>query len=190
MSLQDEEYDNEEEAEQEPKGENPNLRQLREKAKKADDAEKELAALKRERAFEKAGVDVDHPLARTLLPTYTGDLTAEAVKAWLEQVGASAVFATKPEEHPQAPATEPVTKPEPTPDELLATQERQALASGAEPGGPGQGEDPWARSLDDFVTHHVTEGKSREEAMGLALSHIWDAAAKGDPRVVYQDSTV
>lgn len=183
----DNEYDNEEEPEQEPERENHNLRRLREKAEKADEAEKELAALKRERAFEKAGVDTDHPLAKTLIPTYTGDLTAEAVKAWLEQVGASAVFGAKPPEESTEP---PVTTPTLTPDELLAAQERQALASGSEPAGPGQGEDPWSKTLDEFVEHHQAGGKSREEAMGLALATIWDAAAKNDPRVVYTDSVV
>lgn len=167
------EEDEEPEVPVEPKGDNKNIRQLREKAKKADDAEKELLTLKRERAFEKAGVDLEHPLAKTLLPTYTGDLTTEAVKAWLEQVGANAVFGQE----------KPEPKEEASPEQLLEAQERQALAGGAEPAGTVQAEDPWRATHDKFVELRQS-GMSSEDAWGQSLDAVWAAAAKGDQRVL------
>lgn len=180
----DEEYELEEEPEPEQQ-ENPNLRKLREKAKKADQIEAELAAIKRERAFEKAGVDTEHPLAKTLIPSYTGDLSVEAVKAWLEQVGAAAVFQPKPETAPTTNGEVETPKPEPSPEELLAAQERQALASNGEPSGAAPTANPYDDGLDAFF-EATQRGESRETASGAFYEKLWAAAAAGDPRVIRQ----
>jgi len=73
----------EDEDQGEPQGtdgsESPNLRQLREKAKQADELAKENAALKLERAFDKAKLP-DSKTADYFRKTYTGDTSEDAIR--------------------------------------------------------------------------------------------------------------
>ena len=66
----------------------PNLRQLREKAKRADEAEAALAAAQRENAMLKSGVDLDTPQGDFFTRSYQGDLDdIEALKAEAQRLG-------------------------------------------------------------------------------------------------------
>ena len=66
--------------EQQPE-ENANIRNLRDKAKKADEAEARAAAAERELAFAKAGIPLNDPRSGYFLKGYDGDTSPEAIKA-------------------------------------------------------------------------------------------------------------
>lgn len=67
-------------------GENPNLKQLRAKAKKYDGVEKELNDLRREMAFTKAGIP-DSPTGKLFREAYKGDPEVEAVRKSASEYG-------------------------------------------------------------------------------------------------------
>lgn len=88
MTTDDETLDDEQSEE------GSDIRQLRSQAKEARDAKRaaqaaqeELAAVKREVEFRKAGIDPDDPKAKYFAKAYDGDLTAEAIRAEAEQAG-------------------------------------------------------------------------------------------------------
>lgn len=56
------------------------FKNLRAKAKKADQYEREVMTLKRENAFIKAGVNMDDPKMGYFVKGYDGELTSEAIK--------------------------------------------------------------------------------------------------------------
>lgn len=70
-----------------PPPSNKDLRNLRRKAQERDQMEAELAQLKRERAFSKAGIDPDDPKAKYFIKGYDGDLTDEAIRTEAEAAG-------------------------------------------------------------------------------------------------------
>lgn len=59
---------------------NEDFKNLRAKARKADQYERELASLKREVAFTKAGVPMDDPKMSYFVKGYEGDLEPEAIR--------------------------------------------------------------------------------------------------------------
>lgn len=67
-------------------GDNPNLRQLREKAKKHDTVAAERDAARRELAFLRAGVP-DNKTGALFMKAYDGDPEPEAVRAALAEYG-------------------------------------------------------------------------------------------------------
>ena len=74
--------------------ENPNIRQLREKAKQADveargraDAEAKLAEAERKIAFMGAGIDLADPKNAYFVKGYDGENTPEAIRAEAEAAG-------------------------------------------------------------------------------------------------------
>ena len=86
MSDQPYEYDDEDdeqeqEQEQQPERSGSDWAKLRRAEKARDKAEKELAAMKAEQAFQQAGFAPDDPKAKYFKAGYTGDLTAEAIRA-------------------------------------------------------------------------------------------------------------
>lgn len=97
---------------------NPNLRQLREKAKRADDAEHRAQAAERELAFAKAGVDLNDPRTGYFVRGYDGEATPDAIRAAAERDG----FLN----------TQPEPKPAVTPEEQAAIQRVSAATEGAE----------------------------------------------------------
>lgn len=138
--------------------ESPNIRQLRDKAKRAGDAEREaseareqLQALQREVEFRKAGIDPDDPKAKYFAKAYDGDLTAEAIKAEAEQAGIL-----------QPPA-------EQTPgDEQNAWQRTASAAQGATTDGPKT----------DVMTE-LQNAKSPDEIAAIMQRHGHDVQYTG-----------
>lgn len=65
-------------------------------------AEAELAQLRAERAFEKAGLDLNNPLHKVVANSYTGDL--EKVKDYVDVMGLNKPAETTPP--PEVPAAE------------------------------------------------------------------------------------
>lgn len=142
----------------------------RQEARAKEEAAK-AAATAKELAWAKAGVDTDLPLAKTLLATYDGELTKEAVKAFIESQGATPVLFPTPDE----PSTD-ATLAE---GEDASTAERAALAEGAETPGAKDGVDPVERMHEGFRKAQE-RGESRDVAGAAALEELLSSAAN-DP---------
>ena len=81
--------------------EGPNIRQLRQKAKKADTLEKELSSLRRENLIFRAGLtDLTDKQIAALAAVHDGDETPDAYRATAEELGYA-----KPKE-PEVPTAE------------------------------------------------------------------------------------
>lgn len=81
MSEYDDEIQDEgQDDEQHGRGENPNLKQLRAKAKRADELERELQTLKRDRVFDRLGIADSGP-GKWFRKGYDGDLDEAAIRA-------------------------------------------------------------------------------------------------------------
>lgn len=80
------EYDDDT-SEQEEQHENANIRQLREKAKRADELAVQLAELQRKDAFRSAGIDPSDKRAAYFVKGYEGELDPEAIKAAALEAG-------------------------------------------------------------------------------------------------------
>ena len=171
------EPDTGEELETEEETGDPNLRQLRKKAKDADRLTRENADLladRRELAFLKAGVDTSTPVGQLFMKAYDGELDATAIKEGYEALGMSAPAASETGDAFEA-------------DEAGSTQERQALASGAtgdtgeQQPQPVRGEEGRAaRVARDALAH----GAPREDAIGVMFNELTQAAASGDRSVI------
>jgi len=149
---------------------NPNIRQLREQAKEAKEARKaaeqaqaELAALQRENAFRKVGIDPDDPKTKYFAKAYDGELTAEAIKAEAEAAG----FLAQPADPTGA-------------DEQAAWQRTASAAAGAS--AEDQQPDPLAQ---------LRAAKSPEEITAImerlipGVVHYGDEGAENDSMVPF-----
>ena len=102
------------EPENEPQ-ESPDIRQLRKKAKLADEAEARANAAERKLAIIQAGVDINSPTGKLFLKAYDGDNDTDSIQTAAQEYGV--IKAPEPE----------------VPAEELKTLERMANASaGAE----------------------------------------------------------
>lgn len=79
------------------------LRQLREKARTADEATTKLAELERKVLFGEAGIDMTSKAAQYFTKGYEGDMTLEAIKAEAEEAG---LFQKKEQSKQQVPQQE------------------------------------------------------------------------------------
>lgn len=74
--------------------------ELRRAKKAREKAERELAEMKKQIAFSKAGIDPDDPKARYFVKGYDGDMSAEAIRA--EAVKAGFLSEPTDDQNPQA----------------------------------------------------------------------------------------
>lgn len=150
----------------------PNMKQLRELAKKGEQAEKALAEandLRREVAVLKSGIDAETPLGKMFLKAYDGDpADVEAMRTAAAEVGVPFKG--------EAPA------PADTPPEPNGTEDRQALASEA-PADTGVQENPIEAAQKKFLSDMQT-GKTWSDAAGGFVGQLAQAAAAGDSRVL------
>jgi len=161
---------------QEIQEENPNLRQLREKAGKADEAiqeaetaRQEAAMAKRELALALSGVDFDSPQGKLLAKAYDGEMTAEAIQEAAKEYGVP-IKGQEPSE-PVLPDT--------------GTEIRRTL-SGEEP--PNVGEvvrDPYEVALEN-ANKSLQAGATEDTAMGDFIATLSAAAHNGDQRVIWE----
>lgn len=153
--------------EQDQKG----IKDLRRAAEEGKAAKAALEAAQRENAFLRAGVDVSTPVGSMLLKAYDGELTAEAIKAQAEAVGAVA--------KPAAPVD--VTNPA----DVALQDARKALTSGdpnvADPNQPQ--EHPWKVARTAFEDARG-KGLGADDAMAEVARTIREAQLRGDERVV------
>lgn len=148
-------------------GQNDNLKDLRRAADEGRAAKAEAAKLQRELAFAKAGVDTDSKLGQMLFKTYEGDLDVEAIKAEAAEIGIGQPAPTPPAEDPA---------------ERAQTRERSNLAS--EVGTPHSHEaNPYTLAESAFK-EAKRNGDPTDIAFGAALAHIFEAAQRGDSRVI------
>lgn len=148
-----------------------NLKELRQQAEAGRKAQAEAEAARRELAFIKAGVDTDSKLGQLLMKTYDGELTAEAIKAEAEELGAI-----------KAPASAPPAQDELSDEERAQTRARNDLAAGNTATGAEE-PDPHKTGFAAFeAARH--NGEPRDVAAGAYLAEILKAAHARDPRVI------
>lgn len=155
--------------------ESENMKQLREAASRGTQAQRELAWLK-------AGYNTDDPLVATVMTTYKGELTKEAVQAFAKGLGLE----------PAAAATPSTAEADPDEDErrrqetIEAHQQRELLRDANDPNdGTDQGSpDPHVRGLEGF-REALAEGFTREEAAGEYIGSVIQAKKEGDPRATW-----
>lgn len=154
------------------------LREAAERGKKAADENRKL---KLELLLAKAGIDTDSGLGGMYLRDLAGQgvdpatLTVDQVQTQAKEMG----ILKDPE-----PAQEPA--PPVIPDEeRQSTQERQALATAAEPpAGAGDDPDPAKVGLAKFF-EATAAGSGMERASAEYFHRVLEAAAKGDDRVLF-----
>jgi hypothetical protein len=102
----------------------PNIRkELREGRKQRAQQAAENAALKREAALARAGIDDSTPLGRMFAKSYDGDISVDAIRAAAEEI-------------PGLLALPPVDPNAPSADELEAQRRMAGHSGGAGAGGP------------------------------------------------------
>lgn len=140
------------------------LKQLRQAAEAGRKAQREVA-------FLKAGVDTDSPIGKLLFKSYDGELDVEAIKASALEVGAI-----------QAPTPPAAPDAGPSADELAQTQMRNDLASNS--GTPSNDEaNPYDLAF-SALEQARREGVPAEQRSAAALAPVFQAAARGDRRVL------
>lgn len=155
--------------------EHTDVKSLRQAASEGAAAKAELDRVKRELAFAKAGVDTDSKLGKLLYAAYDGDLTADAIKAAATDIG---MFQTAPAPQDTPAATLTAT------EKLVLDAQRQ-IAPGAQSAHTPPAKSPYVEA-GELLTEHIARGGKREDAVAHAITHLLDAAAKGDSRVAVQ----
>ena len=156
--------------------------------KQAREAASKAEALERENAALRAGVAADTPLGKGFMATFDGDwndteAVLAAARAFHPDVIKGTVAPATPAEgipsgETAAPTGAAVT-PEPT-----GTDQRTALADGAEPAAAAMG-DPRSEAF-QIAQEGLAKGARWQDATGGAIAHLARAAAEG--RIEVTDS--
>lgn len=161
------------------------IKTLRTKAENHDKVQAENRRLQAELAFTRAGYDVEHPLAKRLMEGYDGDLTADAIRKHVGDMGVAAVLAIKPPESESTTTSTTGAETTATAEEQAQTQARtDAIEAGQHipPGTPNPVREALAAGFDI-----LDAGGSREEAMGAFQQKVFAAAVAGDQRVLTEN---
>lgn len=158
--------------------ENANLKHLREKAAKADEATATADRLARENAFLRSGIDVDSKLGTMFFKSFEGDpadvegLIKEAREMGIPFRGEGTPPAGDGQQGPEGDGTPP-------PPQETGTEQRQQLANGA-PADTGEQKHPnqVAREIFDKEIEHGTW----EDAAGMMIAAKAAAVHRGDLR--------
>lgn len=152
---------------------NPNIKQMRARIKELEKAEKTSAAIVRENALLKAGVDLNVPVGQLFAKGYDGKLEVADIVAAAE--GIPGVI--KSAEVIETPAETLIP-----PEEVTATAERQALANGAAPDA-GITEHP--KLAAQKVAEQVrADAGTREKAVANAFNSLVRSGMEGDQRAL------
>jgi hypothetical protein len=158
------------------------VKRLRELAEEGAQTKAELAQLRRERAFERAGIDYESGPGALLFAHYDGENTIDAIKAEAEKFGV-----IKPPETPGAGGEGGEGaggESGQQGNEDLGTGQRDALANGA-PADENQKPNPY--HVAEAAAKAVREkGGSSDAEAAAYLKVLAGAAASGDPRVIVQ----
>ena len=161
------------------------VRQLREQNKRmarelkeARKAREELTSLKRVQAFKDAGVDLDSKAGKLFAKAY-GDGEIDAVKIRAEAVE----YGVVDEDTPTPPDAGDNT--DVTDAEKEASETRRRVAAGAEnESGKVKPADVKAAAI-QAAKDALADGKSSDDAMGIAIDAIFSAAQAGDKSVLW-----
>lgn len=138
--------------------------------------------VRRENMFLRAGVDIESPLGQLFAKGYDGELDMEVVKAsWAELAPGNAH--SEPPTPPTAQAGEELS-PEQMAQQAELTRQRAALNSEA----VAPGEEPTPDPRIDMVKTYQTmkkEGKTDVASMRAGFQRLFDAAAAGDDRALF-----
>lgn len=163
----------------EPQG----IKDLRAAAARSTENAEKAAKAERELAFTKAGFDTDQPLVSTLMGTYTGDLTKDAVKAYMDSLNVGSLITPG---ETTAPSDEAKT-PEQIRQEAIEAHQTQLRTGTIDQGGPA-GDVPTPNPVDEglkaFNDLIQNGGKGRADAATGFFDSVFGAAVKGDPRVI------
>lgn len=152
--------------------EDPNLKLLREKAKRTDESESALAAARRENAMLRSGIDLESPLGEFFVKSYDGDPTdIDTLKAKATELGVPFTNATVVD------PVDPVETTEPT-----GTEQRSALSDGAAADAP-EDEHP-DKIAKDTYDRMMAQGAPQDHAAGEYLAIRARYAMQGDKRVI------
>ena len=152
------------------------IRRLERKAKQVDKAEARTLALERERAFEKAKVDVDAPLGAHFAKHYDGEVDPVKIREEAERLGVPLVEGEKPK--PEGPELKP--------GEEDSTRERQEVST---EGKPDNGEvpkpDPHEES-NKVAQGEIDSGRGEEDGIAAGIASLAGAAQAGDERAIWK----
>ena len=154
--------------EDEAQQENHNLKLLREKADRADEATKALAQMERKVAILESGIDTSSKVAELFLKSWDGENNPEAIKAAAAEYG----IPLKGEKVEEVEA----------PQEDSGTDVRTLLADGA-PTSEVEAPDPNQVALENFKAA-IANGATEEKAAGIFFNTLAEAASRGDERVI------
>jgi hypothetical protein len=145
--MPDDDYENPDDEETPERPANADIRQLREKAKRTDELEARLAAVEREAAFTKAGIDPDDKRMAYFVKAYDGPTEADAIRTAATEAG----FLNQ-------------SSDEPPPPDLTAQSRIAAASSGAGTPAPTN------------VADAISQAKTAEEVMAIVESEQAAAA--------------
>lgn len=149
--------------------------ELRKAAEGGKAAKAEAEALRRELAFTKAGIDTSSKPAQALIASYSGELTAEAIKAEAAEWGLT-------QSTPAPPVEE--AKPDYSDDAALQAM-RDASAGNPAPDVPVE-KAAIDRALEAFTTDREA-GFGASEATNRAIGRMIQAAAAGDKTALFDE---
>lgn len=155
-------------------------KRMRGAARRTKALEQELQALRREVAFERAGVDLSTKAGQFFAKNYDGDdFTPDKIREEAEELGVPLM---------EGAAASKKDGPDPEPGEDASTKERQNLAAGGAPDdGKAPRPDPKEESLKKGK-ELIKAGASEAEAIAGAISVQAQAAMDGDERAFIQPS--
>lgn len=155
------------------------LRELRKKAKEADDLAAELADYRKKDAFRDAKVDLKNPVGKLLFDSWTGEINLEAITARAEELGCL--------ESAGAPASTGETGMPGLPDgERRSTDERANLHAGGEPE-TGQVQQPDPHDLAVKMARDALDaGRTESDAIAAGVRTMFERAQAGDPRASWE----
>ncbi len=157
-------------------GEEPkHIKDLRDKASTGAAALDENANLKKEMAFMRAGIDTSSKPAQAMIQGYSGELTADAIKA--EAVDWNLGPAATP---PEGDGTEPVNQYDANSPEFQHQQAAQQAGGTPAPIPDAPIRDGHEQALDDFKKHR-TDGMSMKDATTVAFGDVIRAGLEGRP---------
>ena len=162
-------------AEPEDQGEEA-IKGLRDAAKRGKEASERAAALERENALLRSGIDVSSKLGAFFAEHYDGELEVEAIRAAAGELGLQ----------PDGTSPPPVTGTDP--DVAAQGRAQRDLSSGTatEPGATVD-RDPREAGMDAFNAE-LAKGRPRQDAAAAYFGTVLSAAAGGDDRVLIDPS--
>lgn len=155
--------------------------ELREHVKRLEDKAKAADQLQRENAFLKAGVNLESKAGQLLFKAYDGELDIDALRNEAKELNALMAPATPaaPPEAPKAP------EPTITPDELASTEMRDGIQHGEASADP-KGKDTKTEALANSE-RILQEGGSRDDAVASYFADVAIAGYKEkDTSVIYR----